>query len=102
MVTRDEVLEALRPVTDPEINLSVVDLGLVYDVDIQDDGREVTLEMTLTSPMCPFGPQILQAATTAVSTIAGVEKVNVKLVWVPRWDPRDHASDDAKAYLGIW
>jgi metal-sulfur cluster biosynthetic enzyme len=102
MVTQEEVLEALKPVTDPEIDISIVDLGLIYGVELQDEGRAVVIEMTLTSPMCPYGPQLLQATTAAASAVAGVEKVDIKLVWVPRWDPREHASEDAKAILGIW
>jgi metal-sulfur cluster biosynthetic enzyme len=102
MITREQVLEALMPVTDPEINLSIVDLGLVYGVEIKEDGKVVELEMTLTSPMCPFGPQLMQAANAAVAALEGVEKVDLKLVWVPRWDPREHASEEAKAYLGLW
>jgi metal-sulfur cluster biosynthetic enzyme len=102
MITREQVLEALQPVTDPEINLSIVDLGLVYGVEITEDGRNVQIEMTLTSPMCPFGPQLLQAATAAARGLEGVEKVDIKLVWVPRWDPREHASEEAQAYLGLW
>ncbi len=102
MITQEQVLEALKPVTDPEINLSIVDLGLVYGVEVKEEGRVVQLEMTLTSPMCPFGPELLQAATAAVSRLPGVENVDVKLVWVPRWDPREHASEEARAYLGLW
>lgn len=102
MVTHDEVRQALQAVTDPEIGLSVVELGLVYGTEIEDEGRSVRVDMTLTSPMCPFGPQIVQAANVAVGQLAGVESVTINLVWVPRWDPREHASDDAKAFLGIW
>jgi len=58
--------------------------------------------MTLTSPMCPYGPQIVTATDTAVRQLPGVEETKVNLVWVPQWDPREHASEDAKAYLGIW
>jgi metal-sulfur cluster biosynthetic enzyme len=102
MVTQEQVVEALKPVTDPEINLSIVDLGLIYGVEIRENGRFVQIEMTLTSPMCPFGPQLLQAATAAAAGLEGVEKVEIKLVWVPRWDPREHASEEARAYLGLW
>ena len=102
MLTSEQVIEALRPVTDPEINLSIVDLGLIYGVKIMEEGKVVEIEMTLTSPMCPFGPQLLQATTAAASGLEGVEKVDTKLVWVPRWDPREHASEEAQAYLGLW
>ncbi len=102
MATHDEVLNALQAVTDPEIGLSIVELGLVYGVEFEDEGRSVRVDMTLTSPMCPFGPQIVQAANVAVSQLSGVEAVSIHLVWVPRWDPREHASEDAKAFLGLW
>lgn len=102
MLTQNEVLEALRPVTDPEIGLSIVDLGLIYGVILEDEGRVVKVEMTLTSPMCPYGPQIVQAASAALARLPGVESSSVQLVWVPRWDPREHASEDARAFLGIW
>jgi metal-sulfur cluster biosynthetic enzyme len=102
MVTQEQVLEALQSVTDPEINLSIVDLGLIYGVNILEHGELVEIEMTLTSPMCPFGPQLLQATSAAAGALDGVEKVDIKLVWVPRWDPREHASEEAQAYLGLW
>jgi metal-sulfur cluster biosynthetic enzyme len=102
MVTEEQVVAALVPVQDPEINLSIVDLGLIYGVKIDEAEKAVTVEMTLTSPMCPFGPELIRAASTAVSLLEGVEKVDIKLVWVPRWDPKEHASEDAKAFLGIW
>jgi metal-sulfur cluster biosynthetic enzyme len=102
MITQEEVFEALKPVSDPEMDLSIVDLGLVYGVEIKDEGKTVEIEMTLTSPMCPFGPQLLQAAKDAVAALDGVEKADIKLVWVPRWDPREQASEEARAYLGLW
>jgi metal-sulfur cluster biosynthetic enzyme len=102
MITQNEVLDALRPVTDPEIGLNIVDLGLVYGVDIEEEGKKVQVSMTLTSPMCPYGPQLVGAAKSAVEGVPGVEEVKINLVWVPRWDPREHASEDAKATLGFW
>jgi metal-sulfur cluster biosynthetic enzyme len=102
MLTPNDVLEALRPITDPEIDLSIVDLGLIYGVTIEEEGKIVRVDMTLTSPMCPYGPQILQSANTALSQLPGVESASIQLVWVPRWDPREHASEDARAVLGIW
>lgn len=102
MLTQQEVLDGLRPVCDPEIGLSIVDLGLIYGVDVMDEGKEVQISMTLTSPMCPYGPQLLAAAQGALEGLPGVEKAKVNLVWVPRWDPREHASEEAKAELGLW
>jgi metal-sulfur cluster biosynthetic enzyme len=102
MLTTHEVLEALRPVHDPEIALSIVDLGLVYGVRIEKDGKHISVDMTLTSPMCPYGPQLLQAAHEALARLEGVEDPKINLVWVPRWDPREHASEEARAQLGFW
>jgi metal-sulfur cluster biosynthetic enzyme len=102
MVTTNDVLESLRPITDPEIGLDIVELGLIYGVDISEDGKRVEISLTLTSPMCPYGPEIVASAEAALASLPGVEHSNVNLVWVPRWDPRVHASEDAKAYLGIW
>ncbi len=101
-LTRDEVFEAIRPVTDPEIRIGIVDLGLVYDVDIDNEGKDVNVKMTLTSPMCPVGPMIMTAVHENVALIPGVENVNVELVWDPPWDPRLMASDEAKDQLGLW
>jgi metal-sulfur cluster biosynthetic enzyme len=102
MLNGDQVLDALKPIMDPEIGLSIVDLGLIYGVTIEEEGRVVKVDMTLTSPMCPFGPQLVAAAQAAVSQLPGVESGVIQLVWVPRWDPREHASEDAKAFLGFW
>ncbi len=101
-LTRDEVFDAIRPVTDPEIRIGIVDLGLVYDVDIENGGKDVNVKMTLTSPMCPVGPMIMTAVHENVALIPGVESVNVELVWDPPWDPRLMASDEAKDQLGLW
>jgi metal-sulfur cluster biosynthetic enzyme len=101
-ITIDRVMNALQPVQDPEIALSIVDLGLIYGVDITEEGKKVEVSMTLTSPMCPFGPQLVGAAQTAVQRLPGVKEAKITLVWVPRWDPREHATEEAKAYLGLW
>ncbi len=101
-LSAQDVLEILRPVEDPEIGLSIVDLGLIYGVDISEDGKTIEVSMTLTTPMCPYGPELIALAETALRTIPGIAQSSIKLVWVPRWDPREHASEDAKAMLGIW
>lgn len=101
-ITEEQVREALRPVTDPEIGLSILDLGLVYGVEIDQQARTVTVTMTLTSQMCPMGPQILAATEMAVRRVPGVEKAKIDLVWSPPWDPRKHCTEEGKAYLGIW
>ncbi len=97
----DRVREALKAVIDPEVGYNIVELGLVYDV-VVDDAGYASVRMTLTSPMCPMGPQIINAAKAAVTTVEGISAAEIELVWSPPWDPRQHASDDIKAALGIW
>ena len=86
MVTVDQVSDALRAVKDPELNLNVIDLGLVYEIEVS-DGGEVQVEMTLTSPGCPVGPEMLSEAHGVIEKLEGVTKVNVELVWEPYWTP---------------
>ncbi len=102
VVTREGVFEAMKPVQDPELRLGVVDLGLVYDVELDDEGKDVTVKMTLTSPGCPFGPMILSTMHEVVAAIPGVENVKIELVWEPPWNPAVMASDEVKDILGIW
>lgn len=102
MPTEDQVLEALKPVVDPELMLSVVDLGLVYGVNLTDEGKKAVVTMTLTSPMCPVGPQIMTAVRNAAAAVEGVEEAEVELVWEPPWNPAEMATDDVKDVLGIW
>lgn len=101
-LTPDLVLEALRPIQDPEIFLSIVDLGLIYGVDVSEDGSKVAVRMTLTGPGCPVGPQILAAVHGTVAKQPGVKEPDVILVWDPPWNPAIHANDTAKDALGIW
>jgi len=96
------VLDGLRPVMDPELNLSIVDLGLVRGVTVEDDSGKVDIDLTLTSPMCPLGPEIMAATKLAAERVPGVSGADINLVWSPMWDPRVDASEDAKAELGIW
>lgn len=99
--TVEGVMEALREVYDPELAINIVDLGLVYGVDLED--RSVRVRMTLTSPGCPIGPMLQAMATGAVRRVfPEVEEVNVELVWSPPWDPYTMASEEAKDMLGIW
>ncbi len=99
MADQDAILSALRTVKDPELNINVVDLGLVYTIQAHDD--EVEVEMTLTTPACPAGPEILRNAVAALEKVDGVSKANVKLVMTPPWSP-DRMSDDARDELGIF
>jgi metal-sulfur cluster biosynthetic enzyme len=100
--TPEAVLDGLRPVIDPELNISIVDLGLVRGITVTDDTGKVDIDLTLTSPMCPLGPEIMAATKNAAEKVAGVTGAEVQLVWSPLWDPRVDASEDAKAELGIW
>jgi metal-sulfur cluster biosynthetic enzyme len=86
MVTVDQARDALRAVKDPELNLNIVDLGLVYEIEVSDAG-EIHVEMTLTSPGCPVGPEMLSEAHGVLEKLEGVTKVNVELVWEPYWSP---------------
>ncbi|MFT4890188.1 MAG: metal-sulfur cluster biosynthetic enzyme [Halobacteriales archaeon] len=96
MVTEDDVREALKTVQDPEIPINIVDLGLIYDVEI-DDG-EVHVDMTLTTMGCPIADYFLQEAKEAVESVDGVEEASVELVWEPPWSP-EKATEDGKAQL---
>ena len=99
MPDQDAILAALRTVKDPELNVNIVDLGLVYTVQTRE--AEVDVEMTLTSPACPAGPQILGDATKAIEALDGVSKAHVKLVMSPPWTP-EKMTDDARDELGIF
>jgi metal-sulfur cluster biosynthetic enzyme len=101
LLSEDLVMERLRDVFDPEIHMSIVELGLVYDVDIEDDGT-VDVTYTLTSPGCPLGPVIDGQIQDVLVDLPGVKRVNPKLTFSPPWDPRTMASDDVKMQLGIW
>jgi len=104
-ITEDHVREALKSVIDPELFVNIVDLGLVYVIDVNepgdDDQQNVTVEMTMTSPACPAGPQLLQGSKDAVGRMEGIGDVEVKLVMTPPWTP-DRMTDDAKDQLGIF
>ena len=99
--TKQEVIEALRPVQDPEIRIGVVDLGLIYDAIIAETG-EVKVKMTLTTPACPYGEMLIRMCQREVERLEGVTKCEIILVWDPPWDPKEMASDLAKDQLGIW
>ena len=98
-LTQESVMEALKTVFDPEIPVNIVDLGLVYDVQVK-DGGEVYVQMTLTFPGCGMGPFIAQQAEWAVQEVEGVEGVEIEMVFEPAWTP-DMIGEDARAQLGI-
>ena len=97
MIDADGVKTALRQVKDPEVGLSIIELGLVYDV-VVDDGN-VHIKMTLTSPGCPVGPEILSEAEQVARALDGVESVEVELVWEPFWSP-ERIDPKVRAFLG--
>jgi metal-sulfur cluster biosynthetic enzyme len=98
----DGVREVLRQnVSDPEIGINIVDLGLVYDIQVA-EGKSVDVKMTLTSPACPIGPQIIRGVQTYVKqAYPDLDAINVHLVWDPLWDP-DMMSPEAKDMLGFY
>ena len=98
MLTKDDVVEALRQVEDPELGMDIVDLGLLYDVEI--DGPKVKVIHSLTSMGCPAGPMIQDDIRTVASALPGVEDVEIELTWDPPWTP-ELMSDDAKFILGF-
>ena len=95
----DVVRENLRTVIDPEIGLNIVDLGLIYDIKVEDS--TVIVKMTLTSPACPLGGVIQAQAHQAVKKLPWVKESKIELVWSPRWDPRTMASEETQMQLGI-
>lgn len=103
MPSVDEVRDALREVQDPELMIGMVDLGLIYGIDVDGEQAEnVKVTMTLTSPTCPVGPMFKASVEDKVMSVQGVKSVKVDITFDPPWDPRIHASEDAKFDLGIW
>ncbi len=99
MVTQEQVYEALKEVSDPEIPVNIVDLGLVYGVAVE-EGKMVRLTMTLTTPGCGMAQQIALSAKQRILQVPGVEQAWVTVVWEPRWDP-SRMSPAAKQKLGM-
>ena len=95
----DRVRLALRKVKDPELNLNIVDLGLVYDIVANPEGK-VDVDMSLTSPGCPAGPQIMGDVERAVKAVPGVADLNLNLVWDPMWTP-ERIEPRVRAYMGL-
>jgi metal-sulfur cluster biosynthetic enzyme len=98
MATRDEVLEVLRQVEDPELGMDIVDLGLVYEVGVEDSTAKIIY--SLTSMGCPAGPLIAQDIDSTARQVEGIEEVELELTFDPPWTP-DRMSDDAKFILGF-
>ena len=100
MVEDSAVMASLSSVEDPELKLKVTELGLIYSVKIESDHAEV--DMTLTSPGCPVAPELMAAVHRAALATEGIESAHVNLTFSPPWDPRVHASEDAKFEMGIF
>ena len=98
MVAREDVVEALRQVEDPELGMDIVELGLLYDVEVE--GPKVKVIHSLTSMGCPAGPMIQEDISRTAREVPGVEDVEIELTWDPPWTP-DRMSDDAKFILGF-
>jgi metal-sulfur cluster biosynthetic enzyme len=99
MADEATLLESLKDVIDPELMINIVDLGLVYSVAQTD--KKVSVEMTLTSPACPAGPQLIQQAKMALERLEDVDEAEIKLVMSPPWTP-ERMTDDARDHLGIF
>jgi metal-sulfur cluster biosynthetic enzyme len=100
----EKIREALKSVIDPELFVNIVDLGLIYTVDLlpgENDKTNVNIEMTMTSPMCPAGPQLVAGSRKAVEEVPGVGVVDVKVVMDPPWSP-DKMTEEARDQLGIF
>ncbi len=96
----EDIVSALKTVYDPEIPADIYELGLIYKVDIADD-RNVTVDMTLTTPNCPSAAELPAMVENAVACVAGVGDVKVNVVWDPPWDP-SRMSDEARVALNMW
>ncbi len=99
MADQNQLLQALRNVIDPELMINVVDLGLIYAV--EQDESTVNVDMTLTSPACPAGPQLVQQAKLALEQLEDVEQAEIRLTMSPPWSP-ERMTDDARDQLGIF
>jgi metal-sulfur cluster biosynthetic enzyme len=98
--TEEEMMQRLTAVEDPELRMSIVDLGLIYGVEYAEG--KVTVTMTLTSPGCPMGGVIETQIYHILKSLPSVEDVEVKMTFTPHWDPRTMATDDVKMMLGIY
>jgi metal-sulfur cluster biosynthetic enzyme len=98
-VTVDQVKMALRKVKDPDLSLNIVDLGLVYEIAVDESGK-VNVDVSLTSPGCPSGPQIMGDMERAIRAVPGVTDVAINLVWSPMWSP-ERIEPRVRAYMGF-
>ena len=99
IASKEDIIEALKTVCDPEIMINVYDMGLIYDIRQKDNG-DVEIDMTLTAPTCPVAGVLPQQVADAIALVEGVGKVEVKVVWEPAWS-LDKISDDARAMIDL-
>ena len=95
MATQEEVIEVLKKVNDPEINIDVWTLELIYNVDVKDS--KINIKMTFTSPMCPYGPMLVEEIKSNISELESVKEVDVEITFEPPWKP----SEELRATLGV-
>jgi len=95
MATKEEIVEILKKINDPEIMIDIWTLELIYNVDVQED--KVKIKMTFTSPMCPYGPQLIEEIKTKVGELDGIKNVDIELSFEPPWEP----SEELRATLGV-
>jgi len=104
-LAEDKIREALKQVIDPELHINIVDLGLIYVVDVGAENEagqhDVKVEMTMTSPMCPAGPQLVAGTKAAAENMDEVSSCEVKVVMEPAWSP-EKMTDEARDHLGIF
>jgi metal-sulfur cluster biosynthetic enzyme len=100
VLTADAVRQALRQVKDPELDMNIVDLGLIYDVEVDEGAGLVRINMTLTSPGCPAGPMITNDIYKVVRALDGVKDVDIDIVWEPYWTP-ERIDPKIRAMMGF-
>jgi metal-sulfur cluster biosynthetic enzyme len=100
--SEEQIRETLKSVIDPEIHIDVVNLGLIYGIEKDEDAGHILVKMGLTSPACPYAPELQRQAHMTVAALPEVKNVTVELTLTPPWDPRTMASDEAKDILGIF
>jgi metal-sulfur cluster biosynthetic enzyme len=100
MPTTDAIRKAIRAVKDPELNLNIIDIGLVYDIEVDEEAGAVRVQMTLTSPGCPAGAEIIADVKRVVGDMEGVRSVEVELVWEPYWTP-EKMDPRVRTFLGF-
>jgi metal-sulfur cluster biosynthetic enzyme len=102
MYTEEDILEKIRPVIDPELGYSVVDMGLIYKAEYSPEDGSVRIDMTLTSPMCPLGPVMAKEIEERLRKDPAIQKVEIKWVFDPPWDPKTMANEEVRWDLGIF